>query len=243
MTATSIAKEPHRARGVRQSFYLWMSLAMAAVIVGGFSRTVPGDFLDTPALPLLLHVHGAIFTLWVLLLVVQPALVVRGSIHLHRRLGWAGAGLATAMVAMGIAATLFSIRYHAVPSFFPPSIFLVMNLLGILVFAGLVAAGVRLRGRSQWHKRLMLCATISILGPGLGRLLPMPMFGAAAPIVMFAAILAFCATGMIADIVSRGRVHPAYLWGSGAILLSDLAMPLLAATPQATAIVHMIQSN
>jgi hypothetical protein len=36
----------------------------------------------------------------------------------------------------------------------------------------------------------MLCATISILGPGLGRLLPMASFGKAAPLVMFGVILA-----------------------------------------------------
>lgn len=48
-----------------------------------------------------------------------------------------------------------------------------MNLLGILVFASLVAGDIILRKRTEWHKRLMRCATISILGPGLSRLLPM----------------------------------------------------------------------
>ncbi len=99
---------------VSQTFYLSMSLVMAAAIVGGFSRTVPHDF-GTPPLPLLLHVHGAVFTLWVLLFVAQPAFIVRGSIRLHRRLGWIGAGLAAAMMAMGVAATLFSIRHHFIP--------------------------------------------------------------------------------------------------------------------------------
>ncbi|UAK24394.1 hypothetical protein [Sphingomonas nostoxanthinifaciens] len=242
MTATSIARQPRRSRDVSQSFYLWISLAMAAVIVGGFSTTVPGDFTDTPALPLLLHIHGMVFTLWVLLFVAQPAFIARGSLRLHRRLGWVGAGLAAAMVVMGVAATLFAIGHHAVPSFFPPGIFLVMNLIGIAVFGGLVASGILLRRRREWHKRLMLCATISILGPGLGRLLPMGSFGAAAPLVMFAAILSFGAAGMIADRVVRGRVHPAYLWGLGVIVLSDVAIGPLGFAPPTTALVRLIQS-
>jgi len=243
MTTSSFESQPQHVRDVGRSFYLGLSLAMAAVFVGGFSRTVPGDFLDTPALPLLLHVHGAVFTVWVLLFVAQPALIARGSIRLHRRIGWAGAGLAAAMVVMGIAATLFAIHHHAVPPFFPPTVFLVMNVIGILAFGGLVAAGVKLRRRPEWHKRLMLCATISILGPGLGRLLPMPSFGAAAPLVMFGAILSFAIAGMIADLIVRHRIHPAYIWGTGVILLTDLAIGPLAFAPPTAALVALIQSR
>jgi hypothetical protein len=88
-------------------------------------------------------------------------------------------------------------------------VFLVMNCLGILVFGGLVAGGVALRRQAEWHKRLMLCATVSILGPGLGRLLPMDAFGAAAPAVMFGVILVFALAGPIADQIVRKRIHPA----------------------------------
>lgn len=243
MAATVFAEQPRRVGHVGQSFYLWISLAMAAVIVGGFSRTVPGDFLNTPKLPLLLHVHGAVFTLWVLLFVAQPAFIARGSMAFHRRIGWAGAGLATVMVGMGVAATLFAVSARAVPPFFPPAIFLVMNLIGIVVFGGLVAAGIRLRRRRDWHKRLMLCATVSILGPGLGRLLPMPSFGAAAPLVLSGAILAFGIAGMIADLLARGRVHPAYIWGMGAILASEVATAPLASAPATMALLHLVQQG
>lgn len=241
--ATILARQPRGSGEVSRAFYLWISLTMAAVFVGGFSGTVPKDFLGTPALPLLLHVHGAIFTLWVVLFVAQPAFIARGSLRLHRRVGWAGTGLAVAMVVMGVAATLFSIHHHAVPPFFPPAIFLVMNLVGMMAFAGILVAGIVLRRQREWHKRLMLCATISILGPGLGRLLPMPSFGAAAPLVMFAAILSFAVAGMVADLIVRGRIHPAYLWGTGVILLTDLAIGPLASASPTLALLRQIQSN
>jgi hypothetical protein len=240
---TTIGMGQQSASGVGRRFYLIMSLLMAAVFVAGFSTTVPGDFAPSPGLPLLLHVHGAIFTLWVLLFVTQPTLVARGSLKLHRKVGYLGAGLAVAMVVMGLAATLFAIRYDRVPPFFPPGVFLVMNGLGIVLFGVLVAAGVRLRRKAEWHKRLMLCATVSILGPGLGRLLPMESFGPAAPLVMFGVIAAFAFAGPVVDLVVTRRVHPAYLWAVGAILLSEVAIGPLAFSPPAQALLHILRPS
>jgi uncharacterized membrane protein YozB (DUF420 family) len=218
-----------------------MSLAMAAVIIAGFSRTVSDDFTAGSKFPLLLAIHGVVFTLWIVLFVAQPAIVARGSLKLHRRIGWIGATLAFAMLVMGLAATLYAIRFNAVPSFFPPPLFLVMNTIGIVVFGGLVAAGVMLRKKAEWHKRLMLCATISILGPGLGRLLPMESFGRAAPIVMFAAILVFGLAGPIYDIVIRRRVHPAYIWGVSTIVISMVVTGPIAFTAAASALTAFIR--
>ena len=47
---------------------------------------------------LLVHVHAALFTAWVLLFVVQTAFIAQRRITLHRKLGIAGAVLAAAMV-------------------------------------------------------------------------------------------------------------------------------------------------
>ncbi len=229
-------------RVVRPPFYLVMSLAMAAVIIAGFSRTVPDDFTAGTKFPLLLAIHGTVFTLWIVLFVAQPAIVARGSLKLHRRIGWIGAGLAAAMVVMGLAATFYAVHSNAMPSFFPPSLFLVMNTIGIAVFGGLVTAGVMQRKKAEWHKRLMLCATISILGPGVGRLLPMESFGRAAPLVMFAVILMFGLAGPIYDVIIRRRVHPAYIWGVSTIVVSMLITGPIAFTPAAKALTAFIRS-
>jgi hypothetical protein len=144
------------------------------------------------------------------------------------------------MLVMGVAATLYAIRYNFVPGFFPRPIFLVMNLIGICVFAGLVAAGIAMRKRAEWHKRLMLCATISILRPGLGRLLPMGAFGAVAPLVMFGVIALFAFAGPVADVIVRRRIHPAYNWGVSTILLSMILIGPIALSPLANAVVEAI---
>jgi uncharacterized membrane protein YozB (DUF420 family) len=230
-----------RRQTVGRPFYLVMSLLMAAVIVAGFSQTVPGDLAPVPGLPFLLQVHGIVFTLWVLLFVAQPAFIARGSVRLHRKVGMFGAALAAAMVIMGLAATLFAIRFHRVPSFFPPGVFLVMNILGIIVFGAIVAAGILRRREPEWHKRLMLSATASILGPGLGRFLPMDSFGAFAPAVMFGIIAAFACAGPVADLIVRRRVHPAYLWAVSAILVSDILIGPLAFAPPTLALIRVIR--
>jgi hypothetical protein len=144
-------------------------------------------------------------------------------------------------VVMGLAATFYAVRYHMIPSFFPPTIFLVMNGLGILAFGGLVAAGIVNRHRAEWHKRLMMCATISILGPGLGRLLPMDSFGAAAPLVMFGVIALFAFAGPVADLVVRRRIHPAYYWGVATIIGTELAIAPLAFSPLGSILLHLVR--
>ena len=228
---------------VRRPFYLVMALLIAAVLVTGFSTTVPGDFAPKPGLPLLLHLHGAIFTLWVLLFVAQPASISRGSLALHRKLGWAGAGLVVAMVMMGEAATYFSIRNNREVGIFPSGVFLVMNGIGIVVFAAIVGAGVALRRRAEWHKRLMLTAAVSILGPGLGRLFGTLGFGASTGVAVTGVTFAFALVGPITDLIVRKRVHPAYLWGVGAIVVTDVLIGVLGFTPPILAVVRAIKGS
>jgi hypothetical protein len=141
---------------------------------------------------------------------------------------------------MGVAATVFAIASHNVPSFFPKGIFLALSLLGILVFGVLVAAAVRLRRRADWHKRLMLCATASILAPGLARFLPMDAFGALAPLVLFAVNDAFLLAGPAADLAVQRNVHPAYRWGVALVVLYQALIGPLGFSPLAAAAVRAL---
>lgn len=231
-----------RPQEVGRRFYLAYSLLMIAVIVAGFSQTVPGDF-KAPGIPFLLYVHGAVFTLWVALAVAQPALVVAGDIRRHRQLGYLGAGLAAAMVVMALTATVVAIRQHFVPTSFPPTIFLAMNGLGALFFGALVAAGVVRRREPEWHKRLMVCATGAILAPGLGRALPMDALGPGAPLVMFGVNDLILLIGPAADLMIRRRVHPAYLWGVGAVLVMELAIGPVAFSPLGTLLLQLVRGG
>lgn len=89
----------------------------------------------------------------------------------------------------------------------------------------------------------MLCATISILGPGLGRLLLIDSFGAAAPLVMFGAIALFAFAGPVADLTVRRKIHPAYYWGVAAILVSMAIIPPIAFSPIGGTALSLVRSS
>ena len=86
-------------RTYERVFFSGMAWLMLAVAVVGFWRTYYGAGMVRSHLPnALLHVHGALFTLWMVLLVVQTGLVAAHKVKVHRALGLAGMGLAVAMV-------------------------------------------------------------------------------------------------------------------------------------------------
>ena len=87
--------------------------------------------------------------------------------------------------------------------------FLVFNPLTLFAFAGLTAAAIVMRRRTDWHRRLHLCGMTLLLGPGFGRLLPMPLLPPFAFEAVFAASMLFPLAGVISDLRRTGRIHPA----------------------------------
>jgi hypothetical protein len=86
-------------------FYGGMALAIALTIFAGFARTYYlKDLFGSRPLPPLVHLHGLLFTCWILLFAVQTSLISAGRPDIHRKTGIAGALLAAAMVvALGAA--------------------------------------------------------------------------------------------------------------------------------------------
>ncbi len=82
-----------------------MALLMLATVFVGFARTYyfAGVF-HAPLPSLIIHLHGAAFSCWILLLVTQASLVSAGRVDIHRRLGIAGMVLACVMVIVGVLA-------------------------------------------------------------------------------------------------------------------------------------------
>ena len=80
-----------------RKFFSGMALAALLTVVAGFA---PSYFFKShfggPQLAPLLHVHGALFTAWMVLFLAQALLVTARRTDLHRRLGVAGFLLAVA---------------------------------------------------------------------------------------------------------------------------------------------------
>src|SRR5260370_9948979 len=86
-------------------FVAAMALRVLATFFGGFARTyyLAGVF-HAPLPSRIIHVHGAVFSCWILLLVTQASLASAGRVDIHRRLGIAGMLLACLMVIVGVLA-------------------------------------------------------------------------------------------------------------------------------------------
>ena len=222
------------------TFFATMSLVVAAIVVAGFGPTYAAG-LAPPGLPFWVHLHGAVMTSWIILFATQAALVRRRSLALHRALGLGSIGLVVVMVPLGIATDLLAIRRGATPPFFTPETVFAADVCNVLLFAGLFAWALIWRHRTDWHKRLLLSATILLSWPAIGRLHPLWHFGLAMIIPLSIAMLVGLALiGPLHDLYRRRPVHPAYLWGLACTILLWPLYTWLAATAPVQAIVHSV---
>jgi hypothetical protein len=216
-----------------RTFYTWAAVVAALVVFAGFARTyyLKGAF-GTPDLSALKHLHGFVMTAWFTLFLVQVRLVATGRTRIHRKLGVAGAVLAVLVVIVGTTTALVAAKNGATPGP-PPLVFLAIPLGDMVVFPVLVSAAILYRKRADFHKRLMLLATLSILTAAIGRI-PLEFLQAGGLPAFFGAtdllILAFVA----ADTVKNRRLHPAMIAGVLVIVGSQVARFLIAGTPQWT---------
>ena len=210
-------------------FYTGMGLAMAAAVFAGFGPSFFSKvFVESAPLPLIVHLHGMVFTAWMLLFVAQAWLVAQRRPDIHRKLGMAGAGLAVLMVPLGITVAVLALRTNHTPPGLDPRSFLVLPFFDLLTFVVLVGAGVYFRQQSETHKRLMLLGTISIIDAGLARL---PGVFDAGPLAIYGLQDVFLLACLGYDWASRRRIHPAYIWGSLFILVLQPGRLVLSATP------------
>lgn len=201
-------------------FYLGLSVLIAATVFAGFA---PSYFLKTyfgsPPLIPLLHLHGLVFTSWIVLLLTQTTLVAANRTDIHRRLGIAGGVIAVTMVVVGTTTAIIRARQGAAPGGTPPLVFLAIPLFDMLVFSGLVSAGFYYRRRPDVHKRLMVLATISILSAAIARL-PFGILKAGPP-AFFGLTDLFIVACILYDVIARRRLHRATIWGGLLIVLSQ----------------------
>lgn len=209
--------DPNGQVRTERRFFFKLACAIAAVLVAGFAFQL-GAGRSSFAVPLIYHIHAFVFFGWLALFVLQSGLVSSGNVALHRQLGMLASVWVPVMVIVGVMLTVATMRRTGGPFFFDANEFLIGNPVGLLAFALLVAAAMGLRRRSDWHRRLMLCAMASITGPGFGRLLPMPLLIPWGWEISNTIGLVFVAAGMLRDRRHLGAVHPAWLVGIAVVL-------------------------
>ncbi|GGD59190.1 hypothetical protein [Croceicoccus mobilis] len=228
MATTTVANGDARTREIAErKFFFYLALAIAITIVAGFSLNFAMG-RSSLAVPLIYHAHGIAFFAWTGLFITQSGLIAADNRALHARLGMISAGLVPVMVVLGIWLMVVVMRRNGGPFFFDQNEFLFSNPVHLLLFAGLTFAALKSRRYSGWHRRLMLMGFAVLSGPGLGRLIPLPLMIPYAWRIMVLVVLIWPIIGMIRDLVKTGRVHPAWLWGAGALLVAQGLADLVA---------------
>ena len=231
MATAAVAIAPRASARYDRAFYSSMAIVMALTVLIGFGPTyyikavsgAPMSTLSGGSMTLLVQMHGALFTAWVLLFIVQTALVAQHKVAIHRRIGIAGAVLAASMVVVGTLTALKMAARGSAPGGIDPLSFSMIPLSDMFFFAAFVAAALLMRANREAHKRLMLLGYVSIIVAAVARLPGVLPLG---PMAFFGLAFVFILIGIVYDLVSRHRVHPVYVWG-GAVLFLSVPLRLL----------------
>ena len=149
-------------------FFPVMSLVIFGVVFFGFAQSYFLAGMVRAKLPnVLVHIHGAIFVSWILLLIVQNFLVALRKVRWHMALGVLGLVLPPLMVVFGVLTLFDSIRRNATG--LPPQLLLVGDSEELILFAVLIGWAMIVRRKPAAHKRLMILGTMAILGPAINR--------------------------------------------------------------------------
>lgn len=229
--ATVAGRVGGRLNGERR-FFVGMAVVMVVATFVGFA---PSYYLSSvfagPRLSLLVHVHGAIFTLWMLLYVLQTGLISAGRADVHRIVGPVAVLVAVAMVPLGTATAIITKQVTAAAHLPPQGPPLVFPLGALLTFVVLTGWAVAMRKRAAWHKRLMLLGTLALLTTPLARvtrLSHLPLMPALGGIILTDVIL-LALVGY--DLRTSGKLHAATKWGGAFFLLTQLIRIVLNMTP------------
>jgi FtsH-binding integral membrane protein len=229
--ATSIAHTGSPATGLsgRRFDHLFFSAAallMLAAVFVGFARSyfLAGVF-HAPLPSLIVHLHGAAFSCWILLLVTQTSLVSAGRVDIHRRLGIAGFLLACLMVVLGVLAATDSLAHRGTASGLDPRNFYIVPITDMMIFAVLIFFAFRNRANPSAHKRLIFVATTALLIAAIARW-PLPAVHRnpyMAGVFSYLFLLALVAY----DLWSTHKVYRATLWASAfLIFVQQIRFPI-----------------
>jgi hypothetical protein len=216
---------PNRRR-YEHLFFSAMAVLILATVFLGFARTyfLAGVF-RAPLPNWLIHVHGAAFSSWIILLIMQTSLVSAGRTDIHRRLGIIGFVLASLMVVLGMVAGTDALRRGFAPPGIDAKTFYIVPITDMLFFGTLVFFAFRARFNPPAHKRLILIATSALLIAAVSRW----PFAAINGKVLVATFVADSVVFFVAayDLFSTRKIHRATLYaGIFLIVAQQIRFPI-----------------
>jgi hypothetical protein len=222
---------------MRSRFFVGMACACLLIAFTGFAQSFfLGPLFETePDMPLE-YVHGAVMTAWLVIFFIQAYLVATHRTAVHRRIGVAGAVVGVGVLVVGMLLTIEIPGWLATQGL---DFSVEENLQGwsrvvwgdfgnMAAFGAFFGSAMFLRHRAEIHKRLMLLASISILGPALAR-----MYGLLGIDVIngrmfsWSGLLMLIVALVIYDLRKDKRVHIVTLIGGPLFLIDRYVFPFV----------------
>ncbi|MDQ1410481.1 MAG: hypothetical protein QOJ41_2216 [Acidobacteriaceae bacterium] len=225
-TSTVKARAGLPGRKYDHVFFSGMAVLLLGSVFLGFAHSyyLAGMF-HAPLPSAIIHVHGAIFSSWILFLVAQTTLVAAGRTDVHRRIGIAGFLLACLMVVVGVLAATNSLARNFAPPGVDAKTFYIIPITDMLVFSVLVFFAYRARFDSAAHKRIVIIATVSLMIAAIARW----PFAAVQGNPLTAALVSYVFLLMVVayDLWSTRKIHRATIWASAfLIIVQQIRFPI-----------------
>ena len=237
---TPVGFAPHHAWD-RWFFPLSIVVIWVVILMGFVPQIIHRIARGEPNYPLIIYLHAAAFIGWLVLLSAQEGFIRLRRYDIHRRVGAFGAVLAVVMLVLGPWAAIVAEQVHfGTPQGDPP--FLSVEFSEMIVFILLVGSAIRLRCDAAAHKRLMLLAVLFLTTAGFGRWLFDPLHtllgdGFLPFLVEFYGGTSVLVLGLgVYDLVTRKRLHPAYVAGATLGLVTQVFASWLYVNPEWKAI-------
>lgn len=229
---STVMAEKAGSRPFRPSFHFWITVVMALFVFGGFATTywIPVARGAIP-FPPIVHLHGVVFSLWMVMLVVQSLLVNVRNVPLHRSLGTFGIALATAMIVLSFQITVMFGHFALADPMPDYYILMYLGIAAVLSFATQFTLAMRNTRRPEYHRRLILLATLPILPPGINRLYMAIWQLDRAPILAtYLTMDAMALAILMHDLTSMKKVSRATWIGGSLLLAQQIIHPLVIGT-------------
>jgi FtsH-binding integral membrane protein len=225
-TSTVKARAGLPGRKYDHVFFSGMAVLLLGSVFLGFAHSYYlAGMIHAPLPSAIIHVHGAIFSSWILFLVAQTTLVAAGRTDVHRRIGIAGFLLACLMVVVGVLAATNSLARNFAPPGVDAKTFYIIPITDMLVFSVLVFFAYRARFDSAAHKRIVIIATVSLMIAAIARW----PFAAVQGNPLTAALVSYVFLLMVVayDLWSTRKIHRATIWASAfLIIVQQIRFPI-----------------
>ena len=223
-SAVQSSVEEKRRFGCRYDhrFFSATSVLIFVSVFIGFARTyfLAGIFHARPLPSRIIHIHGVVFTCWIMLLVLQTSLLSRHHVDIHRKVGIFSVCLASLMVVLGVLAATDTLKRNAASPNFDAESFYAIPLSELIGFAVPAFFAFSLRRRPSTHKRLILIATIAMMTAAFGRwsvafLLHRPLPAMLCSFSFFIVLIVY-------DLLALRKIQLVTISGSAFVILVEL---------------------